>query len=141
MIRKAFKAVRAFLKDRPLCTVSTVLLIKDAALGLGFVLAPAEITQTLIYQNISMLLPAIFFGWFLLIVALLTAACSLGNKTGFSRVGLDIMALFWLFTAYIYILGGSPLLMVVALVFSVLAGYISFYYKLDNLFGEKNGNS
>lgn len=137
MTKQAYKRLRQFLSSRPLDTISTVLSIKDAALGLGFILAPYEITQTLVYQGIAALLPAAMFGWFLLIVALVTAGFALANKTKTARVGLEFMALFWLFTTFIYLLSSAPILMVVGVVFSFLPGYISFYYKFEEVWNER----
>lgn len=131
MIKKAIKRTQYFLNTRPLCTISTALSLKDAAFGLGFILGPWEITQTLIYQNISMLLPGFVFGWVLLLIASVTVVFALALKTKYARLGLEFMALFWLFAVITYLLGSAPMLAVVALVFSFIPGYISYLYKTE----------
>lgn len=138
MIDKISRGIRNLLNKKPVSTIATILAIKDAAFGLGFILARPEITQTIVYQNIAMLMPAYIFGWLLLIAAVVALVCVLNGRKLFARRGLDFMALFWLFAAFTYAFGGNIILMIVGLVFSLLPGYISFYYKYEGLgIGDK----
>lgn len=122
-----------FFNYRPLCLLTIMLSLFNLAFGVGFIFAPAQITQTIIYMNVAELISPIIVGVVLTFISMVSAWYAAVDRIPIARVGLLGFALFWLYGAISYALGGNYLLMIIAMMFSLIPGYISYYYKFRRI--------
>ena len=127
-----------FLRNRPLCFLSTVGGLRDFLLGLGFIFSVDHITHTMLYSNFSEIAPGFFAGLMFTIVGGFTMLTAFVDKIKYARWGLRAQSFIWLFSGLMYALDGSWIFaFMLGGYFSVMAGYLGYYYKYAPLWAHQ----
>jgi hypothetical protein len=127
-----------FLRNRPLCFLSTIGGLRDFLLGLGFIFSVNQITNTVLYQNFSAIAPGVYAGALFILMGGFTMLTAFVDKIRYARWGLRVQAFVWLFSAIMYALGGNWIFaFMLGGYFSVMAGYLAYYYKYAPLWARQ----
>ena len=119
-----------FMKNRPLCLLSTLGGLRDFLLGLGFIFGVDHVTNTLLYENFNALLPGIIAGFIFLLVGAFTMLTAFVDKIRYARWGLRFQSFIWLFSGLMYALDNKWIFaFMLGGYFSAMAGYLAYYYK------------
>jgi len=127
------KLFAVIINERPVSFLSIISGLKDFVLGLAFLLGADEVRSTKLYNNFDELIPG-HAGWMVGIMFILVggfvALSALIKPNRITASGLRIQALAWLFCGIMYCINGEWVFAIVmGLFFSVMNGYLSFFYR------------
>ncbi len=120
------------INTRPITIFSIIGSLHTVVYGLGFLLGTSDFTRTVLYKEVTTIMPPEVFGIIAIVVAVIALFGFFGQRRGCISVGTWAQVVLWLFVTLVYFLYLDILLgLAIGATWTVMFAYSAYLHKND----------